>query len=103
MSKVKVPKPLMNYVLIDNPLKGDIVTKYEEEIKLLPKNRQKDFIIEKIGETFEEINVLAVGPLVRDIKAGDKLLAVKELMAHGIPICNNEFIMVKESNFLGKW
>ena len=64
---------------------------------------ENDFIIEKIGETFEEINVLAVGPLVRDIKAGDKLLAVKELMAHGIPICNNEFIMVKESNFLGKW
>lgn len=105
MSKenVKVPQPLMNYVLVDNPLKGEIVEKYAEELKAIPKDRQPAYLMTKLGKTFEKLKVVAVGPMVRDLKVGDEAIVSMDIVTQGIPVCEDKYWMTKEHNFLGKW
>jgi len=102
----KMPRPLLNFVVIKNPAKS----KTEEEYDLiqktadkLPKKEQQAYFQKELATLWEGIEILAVGPEVRGVKVGDIAIGTPELMQTAQPTPDGEYLVSRETVFNSVW
>tara|TARA_R110000796_G_scaffold2953_1_gene11306 strand:- start:10246 stop:10557 length:312 start_codon:yes stop_codon:yes gene_type:complete len=101
-TEVKIPKPLANFVLVKNP-----VFKLEESMagelaKLAPAEKE-EYMKHNMFDVWQDLEVIAVGPSMATIAVGDRVITTVALSASGIIVMKGEYIMIRESNFVGIW
>lgn len=97
-----LPTPLANYVLIANPVHGLETTMEGDLAKLAPAERD-DYMKHNMFDIWQDLEVLAVGPGVVTLEVGDRAITTVALSASGIVVMKGEYLMIRESNFVGKW
>lgn len=98
----KMVKPLGSHVLVKNPF-----YKAEEkfaEVEKLPQAQRQAYLEEKIGNLWEQIQVISTGPEVRSVHAGDTVvLNAQQAQASGISVQGGEYTLIRESVIVAKW
>jgi len=102
MREGRLPKPLANYVLVANPIYGKTET-MEGDIAKLPPAEREAFMKHNMYDIWQDMEVLAVGPSVVTLKVRDAVISTPTLAAAGIVVCEEKYLMIRESNFVGLW
>jgi len=97
-----LPTPLANYVLIANPVYGLEKTMEGDLAKLAPAEKG-EYMKHNMFDIWQDVEILAVGPGVVTLEVGDKAITTVAMSASGIIINKGEHLMIRESNFVGKW
>lgn len=94
-------KPLGDYVLIGNPLKG-AVKELETVMATLPEKEREVYIKSYHKELFEKITILEVGEDCKLVKKGDVVITSPENLVRAFPIEDEKLLLVREQVFIGK-
>ncbi len=102
MEEVKVPTPLRNDIIVENPIFGKSET--VEELKLIPQAKQESYIKENLSPLFERIVVVKKGPGVTSVEEGDIVCVSPDvIMRDGIPFDEGRVVLIGERSAIAKW
>jgi hypothetical protein len=101
--EVRIPKPLDSQILIKNPITTDAVSELEELGKKLPEKEKKEYYKKQMSKMMDSLEVVSVGPDVKDIEKGDKLVGTEDILQSASPTPDSKFLFVRRSAVKGKW
>ena len=98
----KLLKPLGSFVLVRNPLHGKLEA-MEDALEKMPEKDRMEYLKENMYDVWQDLEILGVGPRVETLTVGDHVATEPELAKRGIVVMGGEYLMIRESDFVGLW
>jgi len=99
----KLPVPYWDNVVIKNPLSGEFMEKFEDELSLIPEKDREEYKREHLQGVWDNIEILSVGPDCSAAKKGDVVIIKNANPNKWTFVSEEKYIMLSERDFIGRW